>query len=544
MPVLRWWWCLGFFLSTSIVALTIPPLPPFIANHTFCFVIGSHHSGTTLTDLLLASHDNASALRDTHVPEDEGQHLQNVYLPAYELGGILRFPWHKDSHLTEESSLVTEQNRMSLWKSWSPFWNISKRVLVEKSPRHTTMARYLQAMFDAEHTRFVAVLRHPFGAWHWAMASHWGLVAATCGAQFIEQWLKIQDTLAADAPHLKHLAVVQFEDLANATLAQAQSMVDQMFEFVGLQASVEVSLDTSDKHELKRQTVRARYKAQYPHLFNEDGSFKRGEDVLNRLINLHLANVAQRREEKRLRNSRKENHTADPVKQDLAQPSDSQSQAALIENNQSASAEAKPDDFQQLRRSNVRARFQKEYPDLFNADGSFKRGEDVLNRLIDNHLASVDKRKLERQQERKASPTSAQIAPSTLASHSNVFANADSHELAVATELIDTASASAIQVEALINMYEQGLLPRNDGRRRLLGFWGGERSQASIHAGAAYSWVDHVLENVDMSSPVCQRMIENFEDRVNRYGYSLKDFYKRTKPVAFAKYLLEPDSNS
>ena len=53
-------------------------------GHSFTFVGGPHHSGTTLIALLLASHVNASGLV-TNKHEDEGQWVQSVYMTAHSL---------------------------------------------------------------------------------------------------------------------------------------------------------------------------------------------------------------------------------------------------------------------------------------------------------------------------------------------------------------------------------------------------------------------------------------------------------------------------
>ena len=57
-----------------------PPLAP--AGQQLVFVGGLHRSGTSLVHRCLAEHPSASGFRNTGVWEDEGQHLQTVYLPA------------------------------------------------------------------------------------------------------------------------------------------------------------------------------------------------------------------------------------------------------------------------------------------------------------------------------------------------------------------------------------------------------------------------------------------------------------------------------
>ena len=48
--------------------------------HTYLFVSGFLHGGTSLVDLMLSTTPNATGLEDTHVAENEGAHLQHVWL--------------------------------------------------------------------------------------------------------------------------------------------------------------------------------------------------------------------------------------------------------------------------------------------------------------------------------------------------------------------------------------------------------------------------------------------------------------------------------
>ena len=64
--------------------------------------------------------------------------------------------------MTEDSPLITPENRCLLLNEMGRAWNYSQPVLLEKSPRHTTMARFFQAMFGEDQTKFVIMIRHPF----------------------------------------------------------------------------------------------------------------------------------------------------------------------------------------------------------------------------------------------------------------------------------------------------------------------------------------------------------------------------------------------
>ena len=63
------------------------------------------------------------------------------------------------AHLTETSSLVTPENAERMLRSWAAHWDLSRPLLLEKSPPNLVMTRMLQAMYpDA---KFVVIVRHP-----------------------------------------------------------------------------------------------------------------------------------------------------------------------------------------------------------------------------------------------------------------------------------------------------------------------------------------------------------------------------------------------
>src|SRR5215472_9354402 len=116
-----------------------PPATPRLGwrameGHKLVFLAGLHRSGTTLLARLLAAHPEVSGFSGTGVPADEGQHLQDVYPPAAVYGGPGRFGFAPESHLTEESPLVSEESANKLFEEWSAHWDTSRGVLLEKSP--------------------------------------------------------------------------------------------------------------------------------------------------------------------------------------------------------------------------------------------------------------------------------------------------------------------------------------------------------------------------------------------------------------------------
>ena len=208
-----------------------------VEKHRYVFLIGAHHSGTSLLKELLALHPDISTHTNTTVPENEGALFQSVYKSNAKLGGNSVFAHHEDAYMDEHHALVTNENREKLYSEWARHWdNMSQPILVEKSPRHTMMTRYLQEMFGRERTSFLIVLRHPLGTAHrcWAYDTR---CSSDCAARYIEHWLKIHETLAADIPHLRNAVVIQYEQFVDG---DSQAILDEALRALDISPSVHV----------------------------------------------------------------------------------------------------------------------------------------------------------------------------------------------------------------------------------------------------------------------------------------------------------------
>jgi Sulfotransferase family len=202
-----------------------------LADHRLVFVGGTHRSGTTPLTRVLAGHPQVSGFSGTSATEDEGQHLQDVYPPARTYGGPGRFALDPRSHLTEDSPLATADNARRLAADWSAHWDLSRPVLVEKSPPNLVMSRFLQELFP--HARFVMIVRHPvvvaLGTDKWLRGRSLRTPMAN--------WFAAHDTFLADLPSLRSVHVVRYESLVRDPSGE----LDAIGRFLGLDGPVDTS---------------------------------------------------------------------------------------------------------------------------------------------------------------------------------------------------------------------------------------------------------------------------------------------------------------
>lgn len=192
-------------------------------RHRLVFVAGLHRSGTSPVARWIAAHPMVSGLEHTGVPEDEGQHIQDVYPPASDHGGPGRFAFDRAARLAADSELVSADARDRLWGSWSPHWDLGKRVLVEKSPPNLVRMRFLQAVFPG--SRFVVVVRHPvavaYATRKWSRDSLGSL---------LRHWQAAHSLALEDAADVDHVAFLRFEDL----LRDPAGEFARILSFIGL----------------------------------------------------------------------------------------------------------------------------------------------------------------------------------------------------------------------------------------------------------------------------------------------------------------------
>jgi hypothetical protein len=195
-----------------------------LKNHRFIFVCGLHRSGTSILFKSLRDHPLVSGLEGTGVPEDEGQHVQSVFLPAHAYGGASKFGFHPGAHLTETSALVTPANRDKLFSEWSRYWDLRKQYLLEKSPPNLIRTRFLQAIFPESY--FVVIVRHPIAyAFPRGEANKSRMIYG-----LLRHWIACHQIFWHDRPYLRNQIVLRYEDF----VAQPERWLRAIHDFVGL----------------------------------------------------------------------------------------------------------------------------------------------------------------------------------------------------------------------------------------------------------------------------------------------------------------------
>jgi hypothetical protein len=190
----------------------------------FVFVGGLHRSGTSLLHRLLRAHPAISGFTNTRAGEDEGQHLQSVYPRTSTYGGPGRFAFDERAHFTEHSSLVSPTAGVALFNDWRPYWDLSKPMLIEKSPPNLIRGRFLQTLFPA--AKFIFIVRHPVPVSH-STQKWW---PGQSESELVLHWLVAHDVFLEDLPYLEHWAWLRYEDLVTKPEATLQAL----FEFLDL----------------------------------------------------------------------------------------------------------------------------------------------------------------------------------------------------------------------------------------------------------------------------------------------------------------------
>lgn len=175
-------------------------------NPKYVFLCGLHRSGTTVLAKCIGQFDDSTGLEDTGVAMDEGQFVQSVYSSDDQLGGVGMFAFHPSAHLTDKSSLLTEENCRSIHTSWEAYWDMTQVIRVEKSPSNILRMRFLQEAFD--NACFIVITRHPIAvtlaSQKWSFRSY---------DQLLSHWVHGHRIYCGDKECIDRLYELSYEEL-------------------------------------------------------------------------------------------------------------------------------------------------------------------------------------------------------------------------------------------------------------------------------------------------------------------------------------------
>lgn len=202
-------------------------------NKSFIFLAGHHRSGTSLLHEILREHPLISGFSQTRAPQDEGQHLQNIYTSAKVNGGPGKYIFNKSSYMNEDHYLATEQSAAAIFQQWEQYYDKNCVHYIEKSPPNIIRTRFLQKLFP--NSKFVVIFRHPL-----AVAYATRKMSKTSIDNLIDHTLLGYEIFTHDMPYLKYLYIFRYEDF----VINPQAEIDRIYNFLDLNP-------VSIKHEIK-----------------------------------------------------------------------------------------------------------------------------------------------------------------------------------------------------------------------------------------------------------------------------------------------------
>jgi len=197
-PILRE--CLGTLHREWKVALTPVPRP-----EKWVFIVGCYNSGTTLLAELMGRHPAISAL------PTEGYFITDGFVKDYEIG--LPRMWVEREDLFRLTEVDQGPDPVRIKKEWGMRLDLSRPVLLEKSPPNGARTRWLQRHFERAH--FIGIVRNGYAVAEGItrkgdpqhMRHGWPIEMSAY------QWRRANEVLEDDRPHLNRFRWVRYEDL-------------------------------------------------------------------------------------------------------------------------------------------------------------------------------------------------------------------------------------------------------------------------------------------------------------------------------------------
>ena len=117
-----------------------------------------------------------------------------------------------------------QESATKLFEEWSPSWDLSRPLLLEKSPPNLLKTRFLQALFPG--SAFVVIVRHPIPVSiptaRWRGTRRYD--------RLLEHWLRCHALFEGDREHLDRVHVLSYEQLVQDPVGVLRGAL----EFLGL----------------------------------------------------------------------------------------------------------------------------------------------------------------------------------------------------------------------------------------------------------------------------------------------------------------------
>ena len=199
------------------IALTSIPKPA-----KWIFLVGCYNSGTTLLSAMLGQHKDISAL------PTEGHFLTDQFVKDYEVG--LPRMWSGREELFRLTEKDAGPDPMRVKKEWGMRLDLSKPVLLEKSPSNSVRMRWLNHHFRPAY--FVCIIRNGYavseGIRRKAEPKHlrdgWPISMAAY------QWHRTYEVIKEDAKYIQNILYIKYEDL----VSDPENELNKISDFIGL----------------------------------------------------------------------------------------------------------------------------------------------------------------------------------------------------------------------------------------------------------------------------------------------------------------------
>ena len=229
-----------------------------VCRYHFLFVGGMPHSGTSFLNYLLQQEFEPwlSGHHFDRAVNDEGQWLQTVYKRS---GGSCQWAFDPELRLTGKSDLISSVSRAAIFSRWGDHWNLSKPVLLEKTPQNIMKMQFLQAMFPR--ASFIMIVRHPLATHkHWMKT--WNCAPARCYVQAminsLDHWLYLHYSLRADLADVRDHTIVQYEHFAANHMQYMANFEEHLRNAVGLPPIHNFKLSVSETGARRRLGYRGK----------------------------------------------------------------------------------------------------------------------------------------------------------------------------------------------------------------------------------------------------------------------------------------------